>query len=65
VAISGKVHGTVTVSEKLVLENKSILRGDIKATRLVVDEGALFDGGCKMSAEPGKVAAEPSPPKKQ
>jgi cytoskeletal protein CcmA (bactofilin family) len=52
VTLAGKVTGTVTASEKLVLEAKSMVKGDIRAARLVVDEGAVFDGHCAMSASP-------------
>jgi cytoskeletal protein CcmA (bactofilin family) len=49
ISLAGKVHGTVTATEKLVLEGKSVMKGDIRAARLVVDEGAVFDGQCAMS----------------
>lgn len=49
VSLAGKVTGTVTAVEKLVLESKSVVKGDIRATRLVVDEGAMFDGQCVMT----------------
>jgi len=51
VSLAGKVKGTIAASEKLILESKSVLQGDIIASKLVVDEGALFDGHCKMSDE--------------
>lgn len=50
VTVAGKISGTVTALEKLLLENKSVVRGDIRAARLVVDEGAMFDGKCAMSS---------------
>ncbi len=49
VSIGGKVKGSITVQEKLVLENKAIVSGDIRATKLVIDEGAVFDGNCSMT----------------
>jgi cytoskeletal protein CcmA (bactofilin family) len=52
VTLAGKVTGTVTASEKLVLEARSMVKGDIRAAKLVVDEGAVFDGHCAMSASP-------------
>jgi cytoskeletal protein CcmA (bactofilin family) len=51
VSLAGKVKGTITATEKLILESKSVLQGDIKATMLVVDEGATFDGRCSMTAD--------------
>ena len=69
IALAGKVHGTLIASEKLVLENKSVMRGDIRASKLVVDEGAVFDGQCAMSSPaPGTAAHGPrpaQPPKEQ
>jgi cytoskeletal protein CcmA (bactofilin family) len=49
ITVSGKLTGNIIASEKLVLENKAVVKGDIKATRLVVDEGATFDGNCTMN----------------
>ncbi len=49
VSLAGKVHGTVTATDKLVLEGKSVMKGDIRASRLVIDEGAMFDGQCAMT----------------
>lgn len=55
VSLAGRVKGTVAASEKLILESKSVLQGDIRASKLVVDEGAMFDGQCSMSTEAGEV----------
>ena len=49
VTVGGKVMGTITAQEKLVFESKAIVKGDIKAIKLVIDEGAMFDGKCAMS----------------
>jgi cytoskeletal protein CcmA (bactofilin family) len=49
VTIGGKVTGGILAQEKLVFESKAIVRGDIRATKLVMEEGALFDGKCAMS----------------
>lgn len=46
--IGGKIHGKVKVAEKLVLESKSILLGDLKANKLLIDEGAVFEGTSDM-----------------
>ena len=52
VSLAGKVQGTVTALEKLVLEEKSVMKGDLRAARLVIDEGAMFDGHCAMTSHP-------------
>jgi cytoskeletal protein CcmA (bactofilin family) len=49
VTIGGKVKGTINVAEKIVFEGKSVVRADIRATRLVVDEGSIFDGKVSMT----------------
>ncbi|HEX2868947.1 MAG TPA: polymer-forming cytoskeletal protein [Ignavibacteriales bacterium] len=46
--LSGRVTGSVSVAEKLVLEAKSYLKGDLVARILVVEPGAFFDGKCTM-----------------
>ena len=47
--IGGKVKGIITAQEKLVFESKAVVRGEIRAAKLVIDEGAIFDGKCEMS----------------
>ncbi len=51
ITIGGKVQGSVVAQEKLVFEAKSVVRGDIHASKLVIDEGAVFDGACVMTAQ--------------
>jgi cytoskeletal protein CcmA (bactofilin family) len=49
-ALAGRLTGNVHVQEKLVLEEKSVLQGDLHARELVVQEGAIFQGRCSMDA---------------
>ena len=49
--IGGEVKGTVVVTELLVFKSTAIVKGDIIATKLVFEEGAYFDGKCKMGKE--------------
>lgn len=51
VTIGGKIKGSVVAQDKLVFEAKAVIRGDIRAAKLVIDEGAVFDGKCLMSGE--------------
>ena len=46
--IKGKVEGTVTVDNTLHLLDSSFIKGDIKAKKLHVEEGARYDGQCKI-----------------
>lgn len=49
VTVGGKVKGNITAVDKLVLEGKAAVRGDVKAAKLVIDEGAMFDGRISMT----------------
>ena len=51
VTVGGKITGNINVKNKLVLEGKARIKGDIHASKLVIDEGAIFDGKCEMSGE--------------
>ncbi|MGQ9798614.1 MAG: bactofilin family protein [Ignavibacterium sp.] len=51
VTIGGKVEGSVSAKDKLVLESKSVLKGDITTKILVVEAGAVFEGRSSMSEQ--------------
>lgn len=55
VLLAGRVKGNIITSGKVLLENTASVTGDIHAARLVVDEGAVFDGQCtmKLNKTPG------------
>lgn len=46
--IEGKVEGNMQITQRLELKPSARVIGDIKTTRLVIDEGAIFDGACHM-----------------
>ena len=46
--ISGTVKGDLEVSGKVVLTEDSNLLGNLKASIIVIEEGAKFDGMCQM-----------------
>ncbi len=49
ITVGGKIRGSITAAEKIVFEGKSVVKGDIRATRLVIDEGSIFDGKVSMT----------------
>lgn len=49
--LGGKVTGTVVAREKLVLESKSLLKGDLVTKILVIEAGAYFEGKSNMSPQ--------------
>lgn len=48
ITIGGKVSGSVQAKDKLTLEAKANLKGDLFTKILVVEAGAKFDGKSKM-----------------
>jgi cytoskeletal protein CcmA (bactofilin family) len=53
VTVLGKVTGNITVEERCELKARAVLQGDLKAARLVIEEGATFIG--KSEVSPNKV----------
>lgn len=49
--IEGKVEGELVVNGLLVLKQKSIINGDINTKKIVVEEGAVFNGTIKTSVQ--------------
>lgn len=58
ISLSGVIEGNVTVANQLHLTPTSRLIGDIDAKNIIVDEGAIFHGNCKMTVEEAAVAKE-------
>ena len=48
--ISGEVKGEIEISELLILKPTAVISGQIKSTKMVVEEGAVFNGTCNMGA---------------
>lgn len=46
--IDGTVNGNIEVGELLILSKTAHVSGDIKIKKLVVEEGAKFNGKCSM-----------------
>lgn len=59
ITVGGKVIGKLNAKEKVVLEGKAILKGDLVAKILVIEAGAKFDGNSKMD-ETGSFSPKPT-----
>jgi len=46
--INGSVNGDIVATEKLQLGRTARVLGNIQAPRLIVEEGAILEGGCSM-----------------
>jgi len=50
ITVFGKVQGNITVGERCELKSKCTLQGDLKAARLIIEEGATFIGKSEVSS---------------
>ena len=55
VIVMGKVHGNITVNERCELRARSQLIGDLRAARLIIEEGATFVGKSEVSPNKGML----------
>jgi len=69
VLVVGRVTGNISASERVEIQSTGVVEGDVRAPRLVVQEGARLNGAIHMSEKAGERAgasAQPSrtaPPK--
>ena len=59
VLISGEVVGNVLASERVELRGKARVFGDIETPVVVIEEGVLFEGQCRMTKS--KPVEQPQP----
>ena len=62
VVVRGKINGNVTAREKIDIKSKTELFGDVRAAKLVIEEGVTFVG--KTEVNPNKVSPTAPPPGK-
>src|SRR2546429_961628 len=53
VNVRGQVTGNVTAKKRLTLGGSGRLNGDVRVSRLTVEDGATLNGNVTMSAEKG------------
>ena len=58
--ISGKIFGSVEVTEMVFLKSTAYLEGDITTTKFVVEAGAKFNGNCRMGVKEIKPNEKPN-----
>ncbi|MBI2361063.1 MAG: polymer-forming cytoskeletal protein [Deltaproteobacteria bacterium] len=57
---SGEVRGSIIASERVELKGTARIFGDIVTPVLVLEEGVIFDGHCKMKGDELRVAQKSS-----
>jgi cytoskeletal protein CcmA (bactofilin family) len=48
IIVNGKVNGKISASNRTEIQSSGQIRGDIETSSLVISEGAIFEGNCKM-----------------
>lgn len=59
VEISGSVVGDIVATERIELRAPGRLVGNITAPLVVMDEGVVFEGNCRMAGENGETGPMP------
>ncbi|HEV7924728.1 MAG TPA: polymer-forming cytoskeletal protein [Verrucomicrobiae bacterium] len=57
--LRGKINGNVSAKDKIEIKSKGELFGDIRAPKLIIEEGATFVGKCEVN--PNKSSPLPLP----
>ncbi len=55
ITVSGKVKGNISARESIELLPKAQILGDIRTNKLVISDGACFEGNCQMIKGDGQV----------
>jgi len=69
VVVGGVVRGEIISTEKVIILSTGLVLGNITTPRLIMEEGVIFNGSCKVTSDNGqagsnggqKTAAAPHP----
>ena len=59
IQILGNVKGDVSASERIEIESSGVVEGDLRSPRLLVQEGAVFNGSIEMTGGPSSQTSRP------
>lgn len=59
--VAGRMHGNIATSEKVELQAKCEMEGDLRTKSLVIEQGAIFCGGCSMKETKSDLGFTPRP----
>jgi cytoskeletal protein CcmA (bactofilin family) len=62
VVVIGHVTGNVSAADRIQVEATGVVDGDVKAPRLVIQEGAMLNGAVEMGSTAGKGHSESKAP---
>lgn len=55
VVVAGQVTGDIVAASGLEIRSSGRVAGNIRSPKLLIEDGAVFDGACSMSSEAGKA----------
>jgi cytoskeletal protein CcmA (bactofilin family) len=58
--IGGQVNGNITTKNKLEITSGGRIKGDIETSRLIIAEGVVFEGSCRMNGGKSEPASSPA-----
>ena len=61
IVVRGKVNGNVSAREKIEIKAKAEMFGDIRAPKLVIEEGVTFVGKSEVNPNKATPTAPPTP----
>ncbi|MGB1125223.1 MAG: bactofilin family protein [Phycisphaeraceae bacterium] len=65
VSVDGRIEGNVQAGDTVRLNGSGVVKGDINAAKMVMQEGASFYGMCAVGPDAAQNAPRPSPPQPQ
>jgi cytoskeletal protein CcmA (bactofilin family) len=61
VVVRGKINGNVSAKDKIEIKAKAEMFGDVRAAKLVIEEGVIFVGKCEVHSGKAPSMAAPQP----
>jgi cytoskeletal protein CcmA (bactofilin family) len=55
IVVCGKVKGEITATQRIEIHPTATIIGNITAPKLIVQDGAIFEGHCSMGHEPDAI----------
>lgn len=62
VAVDGRIEGNVSAGDTVRLNGTGVVKGDINAAKMVMQEGASFYGMCAVGPDAAQSRPKPSNP---
>jgi len=58
IMLAGRCEGDIEAIDRLVINATGVLHGDVSCQLIVIEEGGILDGNCKMHTKLGLISNE-------